>query len=259
MTASFFEKIDWARPWLDHVRVLGQAIANAPDWRGELDRQALQMDLRNRSGRSIQFVPQAALPNGVAYETYIHETGCVPTRDNLHDFFNALIWLTFPQIKAQLNALQAGEIEKAASSNSPRGKVRDAATIFDENAVLLISSSQDLIQSLRMHAWTDVFLTRRDVFSRDCNILLFGHALMEKLVAPYKSITGHMWVVVDEAQSNLDSCCAVDRLASMHLSRGLTTQEFSPLPILGIPTWWPDQDAFFYHDPGVFRAKRVPR
>ena len=57
----------------------------------------------------MRFVPQSFLPAGQAYEQFIFETGTVPTRDNLHDFFNGLCWLRFPKTKQKLNQLQAGE------------------------------------------------------------------------------------------------------------------------------------------------------
>ena len=44
----------------------------------------------------VRFVPHESRPRGEAYEAFIARTGCVPTRDNLHDLFNALVWLTFP-------------------------------------------------------------------------------------------------------------------------------------------------------------------
>src|SRR5690606_23205997 len=94
MAADFLARIDWARPWLVHIREAGEAVANASDWRDALNERATQQELRNRAGLPVRFVPQSELPAGVAYETFIHDTGGVPTRDNLHDFFNALVWLT---------------------------------------------------------------------------------------------------------------------------------------------------------------------
>ncbi|HEX2604795.1 MAG TPA: DUF3025 domain-containing protein, partial [Oxalicibacterium sp.] len=67
MAASFFEKIDWSRPWLAHIREVGQAIArSSDDWRTELNQRALDADLRNHRGLPIRFIPQAELPAGVA-------------------------------------------------------------------------------------------------------------------------------------------------------------------------------------------------
>ncbi|WP_308632400.1 DUF3025 domain-containing protein [Oxalicibacterium solurbis] len=257
-----------------HVRALGEEIAAAPDWRHALNERAAGQALCNCAGRPIRFVPQSALPAGVAYEAFIHETGGVPTRDNLHDFFNALVWLTFPRIKVQLNALQAAEIAKAGSlradtsvaaalgTSALRGKLRDAATIFDENAALLITTDSHLVAALRVHAWQEAFIERREVFMRHGQVLLFGHALMEKLVQPYKAITAHTWVVeLDAADLGLSTpqqCRLVDEAVEAQLQRqgGLTTADFFPLPVLGVPGWWKPQDQAFYADTQVFRPLR---
>lgn len=275
LAASFLSTIDWSRPWLAHVRALGEEIAAAPDWRCALNERAAAQALRNCAGRPICFVPQSALPPGVAYEAFIHETGGVPTRNNLHDFFNALVWLTFPRIKVRLNALQAAEIATAESlradipvtaaasgTSAMRGKLRDAATIFDENAALLVTTDSHLVAALKAHAWQEAFIERREAFMRHCHVLLFGHALMEKLVQPYKAITAHTWIVgldiVDRGLSVVQQCRLVDEAVEAHLQRqgGLTTADFSPLPVLGVPGWWMMQDPPFYADTQVFRLPR---
>lgn len=271
MAADFLSPIDWSRPWLAHISGIGQEIAATDDWRGALDARADRLGLCNHQGFPVRFVPQADLPAGVAYETFIYETGGVPTRDNLHDFFNALVWLTFPRIKIQLNALQAAEIARANTFSTrasatvawhttpaARGKLRDAATIFDENAVLLVSSDAKLIDALRMHDWERVFLIHRDTFTSSASVLIFGHALMEKLVNPYKSICGHMWVLPfdDGVNASRLTCQSIDAAVAMQLQEGLTTADFSPLPILGVPGWWENQDAAFYADATVFRPRK---
>ncbi len=266
MKPSFLDGIIWSRPWLANVRAAGEAIAQAPDWRLELNRRVTELGVRNHRNLPIQFVAQSDLPAGLAYEAFISQTGCVPTRDNLHDFFNALVWLTFPRIKVQLNALQAGEIERAAAENTsrPRGSLRDAATIFDENAVLLLTARHELVQALRAHQWEDVFVRRRKDFVQGCEVFLFGHALMEKLLAPYKAITGHAWVVTLDipdaaplaADADTDPQQWIDITVARQLAQGLSTADFSPLPLLGVPGWWPDQDQEFYQDITVFRPRR---
>jgi hypothetical protein len=40
-------------------------------------------------------------------------------------------------------------------------------------------------------------------------------------------------------------------------NEGLSTAGFTPLPVLGVPGWWPGQDDDFYNDATVFRPKRV--
>ncbi|WP_460841889.1 DUF3025 domain-containing protein [Noviherbaspirillum agri] len=223
------------------------------------------MDLRNHRGLPIQFVPQAHLPPGMAYEEFISTTGGVPTRENLHDFFNALMWLSFPKIKIQLNALQAAEIEKAAQRPKAgiRGSVRDAATIFDENAALLVVRDAKWIQTLRAHQWGEMFLTQRNDFEHDCEVWLFGHALMEKLVSPYKAITSHAWGIpgdnsfyemTEDRKRNW-----LDEYLASRLGYDFATSNFSPLPVLGVPQWWSGQNDAFYADKSVFRPLRNQR
>lgn len=268
--ADFLHPIDWHQPWLAPLLPAVEPILKASDWRTALDQAATSVTLRNHRGMPIHFVQQSDLPRDVAYEAFISTTGGVPTRDNLHDFFNALIWLTFPKIKVRLNALQATEIARSIDGNNKqqeygnkRGKLRDGATIFDENAALFIASDPNLISALREHRWQELFITRRPAFYRTCEVRLFGHALMEKLVAPYKAITAHAWVMrVDPEFFDLTSTerqAWTDTEIAAQLANGLTTTDFTPLPVLGMPGWWPGQDRQFYDDGLVFRPLRRPQ
>lgn len=265
MSASFLSGIDWQRPWLAPLFPVAQPILRAANWRDALNLAA--SSIRNHRGLQIRFVPQADLPPNIPYETFINNTGCVPTRDNLHDYFNALIWLTYPKIKAQLNALQAAEIARTASrieetpsQGSHRGKIRDAATIFDENAALLIVSDPELIDALQDHLWHKVFVSRRAAFRNDCEVHLFGHALLEKLTSPYKAITAHAWVVMEKgaffALKPEEKRFWIDMQVARQLASDSSLSDFTPLPVLGVPDWCDHQDAAFYDDVTVFRPKR---
>lgn len=264
MTPAFFSQIEWSRPWLAPFCDIATPIVQAPDWQLALNAAAEERGLRNHNNLPISFVPQSALPLRVAYESFISETGQVPTRENLHDFFNALIWLSFPATKARLNDLQSAAIAAASRSDSSRrGRLRDAITILDENAALLIVSDTSLADALRQHQWQHVFLDRREEFGRIAEVRLFGHALMEKLVNPYKAITAHAWtMVVGEdyftmppySRQNL-----LDQELAFHLHNDFSTRMLSPLPVLGVPGWWPQQDVSFYQDAAVFRPPRSAR
>ena len=258
-------QIDWPRPWFDAVRpAFAQAAPEGDAFLDAFNRNAPALGLRNHQGLPLRFVPQSALPEGTAYEAFIGATGGVPTRDNLHDFFNALVWQTFPLIKRQLNALQAAQIAQAGVGKS-RGPARDAATIFDENAALLLvregGAGHALVDALRGHQWLEALFERRAMFGHDVQIWLFGHALMEKLVAPRKAITAHTRVIFagdevlalppDAQRAWLDAC-----VAAQLAQEGLHTAGFTPLPVLGVPGWWPGQDRDFYLDTSVFRPKR---
>lgn len=190
----------------------------------------------------LRFVPQAALPEGEAYEAHIHRTACVPTRDNLHDFFNGLVWCWQPALKRRLNQLQAQAIA-AQGVGAHRGALRDALTLMDENGALL-SGPLPLLSALRERRWHDLFITHRALWC-EARFALFGHALMEKLAtAPRKGLTAHV-VLADAAD-----CAGWP-------AEAWAAKPFCPLPVLGVPGWWAGQDApDFYQDAGVFRPVR---
>jgi hypothetical protein len=241
---------DWSEPWFGPVAADGRAV------QGHL---SAGHDLPHALGAlpagPVRFVPQTTLPPGTAYEQFIFDTGCVPTRENLHDFFNGLCWLRFPRTKQRLNRLQAAEIA-AAGVREVRGPVRDALTLFDENAALL-QAPEALWEALAARDWHRLFVTLRPLWAQ-ARLVLFGHALLEKMVAPYKSITAHVWrtpVPMDLG----DDLAAWDAWLAHGLSAPLlATKPFTPLPVLGVPGWSPaNDDPAYYADDGVFRPRRA--
>ena len=203
------------------------------------------------SGRAVEFVSQSELPTDIAYEAFIFSHKRIPTRDNLHDFLNGLCWLRFPQTKLRLNFLQAQEIA-SQGVNATRGSLRDALTLFDEN-VLLLQASDELWQALQDRDWTKLFGEFRDEW-QGAHIVIFGHALLEKLVAPYKSITAHVFRIASDVDAKDDQALD-DWLATKLQPDYLATKPYLPLPVLGIPGWWPEnEDLSFYSDTQVFRV-----
>ena len=199
----------------------------------------------------MQFVSQSALPPGEPYERYIFQTGNCPTRDNLHDFFNGLCWLHFPQTKTRLNQLQAAQIE-AHGIRDVRGAVRDALTVFDENAAFMYAPDA-LWDALVAKDWQKLFGELRPLW-HEAHLVLFGHALLEKLTAPRKAITAHVYRVHPASNSinDLDAWVAQDISAER-----LAAKPFAHLPVLGVPGWWAaNEDASFYADEAVFRAPK---
>ena len=240
--------IDWTAPWLADWRVLGEPLA-AQVAAGQPQPQVLTAAKQ----APVCFVSQDHLPAGIAYEAFIRETAQVPTREGLHDFFNALCWMRFPQAKARLNRLQAEEIARDGVQ-ARRGPVRDAITVFDENAVM-IQTPDSVWQALTEHRWHDAMVRQRALWA-DTRVWVFGHAALEKLVQPYKSITVHLWrVPAGITDAALDAWLADD------LQPGkLATKPFSPLPVLGVPGWWAaNADPAFYDDSQVFRPRRSSR
>lgn len=223
---------DWSRPWLAPLRSRGERMATD---------SPVATALSELAGGTVSFVDAAALPAGEAYEAFIARTGSVPTRDNPHDLFNGLMWLHRPDLKRRLNQLQAAEI--AARGIGPtRGALRDALTLFDEHGGVWPDPPAPLAQALAARDWTALFVTQRALWV-GAGFEVFGHALLEQLaVAPRKGLTAFVALGDPLAWS-------AERWAA---------KPFLPLPVLGIPGWWPgNDDPAFYADSKVFRARRL--
>lgn len=188
-----------------------------------------------------RFVPQAALPAGEAYEAFIARSGQVPTRDNAHDLLNGLQWCAEPAIKARLNQLQA-EALRVQSVAAQRGPLRDALTLFDENGAWWPDCPPPIAAAWRARDWRAMFVNHRALWAHSLP-RLFGHALLEQLaLAPRKGLCAHVLLADPLALSAAD----------------WAAKPFLPLPVLGVPGWWPaNAAACFYDDPAVFRPLRT--
>ncbi|TDQ45137.1 DUF3025 family protein [Tepidicella xavieri] len=257
--------IDWAAAWMTPWRAWGQALwrqVQAAQSRASAPTAVVATVLQAAGWAPVRFVPQAELPAGVAYESHIFATGSVPTRDNLHDFFNALVWMRFPQTKRALNRLQAQAIEAAGGVGATRGPLRDALTLFDEN-VLLLQAPEPLWQALRARAWKPLFGALRPLWAQ-AQVVTFGHALTEKLVQPYKSITAHVLCLPLPRDLPPDPGTGPHPwdawLAPRLRADWLAAKPYTPLPVMGIPGWCPaNEDAAYYDDTEVFRPPRPAR
>ncbi len=143
-------------------------------------------------GAPIRFVPPAAASGefSAQYEVRIFETGEVQTRaDNWHDLFNALVWLAFPKTKAVLNAHHYEQI-KSRLGERLRGTARDVLTLFDEGGIVVAAADPELPALLRQFRWKELFWRRRAEVLRSMRFYVFGHAIYEKALEPYKALQG---------------------------------------------------------------------
>ena len=238
--------MEWDRPWYAGWALAGQAVQAR--WTGGAP---LHGALQSQGASPVRFVPQSALPDGMAYEQFVFNTRNCPVREGLHDFFNGLVWMRFPQAKLRLNALQAAEIAVRGTSGA-RGPVRDAITAFDENGALL-DAHAPLWDALFARQWRKLFVDLRPLWEH-ARLVVFGHALLEQLVSPRKGLTAHVW----RSQCAINSGSNVDGwLAAQLTADALGAKPFTPLPVLGIPGWWSENRNFsFYDDSLVFRPPR---
>jgi hypothetical protein len=120
---------------------------------------------------------------------------------------------------------------------------------------VLVTQSRALVEAWRAHDWPRLFVELRADW-REAKLWCFGHALMEKLLSPYKAITAHtLWC---DAPASLPQQ-ELDAWLARELPQLLQRAAWTPLPVAGVPGWWPaNEDASFYADARVFRPRRVP-
>lgn len=230
-----------------------------------------QPDITVQSGKSLRFVGQGLGKLGFEeqYEPRCYLNGEVQTRENnLHDLFNALVWLTFPYSKAAINARHYRALTDTASPlQTQRGNVRDMATLFDESGVIVACADKGLAGLLCDFKWKELFWSRRNEVTSSMGFYIFGHGLHEKAMQPYVGMTGQ-GLVLPVASEFFTWPLArrmhyLDERVATYLndsSKCLDTRELTPVPLLGIPGWSPDNAREVYYDNlNYFRPGRRSR
>lgn len=239
------------------------------------------------------------------YEVRVYREGTVPTRRaNWHDLFNALAWITFPRTKAELNRHHYREIMarcgRSGGDNSgtdpgprgtartdigsrgtartdvgsrgtartdcgSRGTARDVITLFDESGVIVACADSELSQLLREFRWKDLFWSQRARVQRAMRFFVFGHALLEKGLRPYKGLTAKALILevpIAQFRQPLEAqLVEVDAATARYFCSAeaiASTRSLAPLPLFGVPGWCPaNEDESFYDDASVFRPGRM--
>ena len=257
--------IDWSAPWLAPLADAG-AAATAQWASSAALHHALNVAMAAQGRCPVSFVAQDALGPRMPYEMHVAMHDQVPTRDNLHDLFNALVWGVWPQLKLAFNRLHAQALAGDGGEARRRGPVRDALTLWDENGAVLIAPPA-LWAALRAHDWPRLFGPLRPLWAHS-RLWLVGHALMEQLLSPRKGLTAHVWLIPEAEnahalqllgdQGEAAAQAWVDARVGQQLRAiDLCPKPFTPLPVLGVPGWWSANEApGFYDDPAVFRPLR---
>lgn len=177
--------------------------------------------------------------------------------ENWHDFFNAMVWLKFPRSKQALNRLHY----KAASqreAGTNRSTLENRLTQFDECGAVIVSASEKPLQLIRNHQWRELFIEQAELFKQDIRCVVFGHAIFEKALNPYIGMTCHCLMLADPgllAELKQGHSEGLDRyIADYWLNQpAVRPNRLQPLPLLGIPGYWPQQDSDFYANKKYFR------
>ncbi|MFT4941894.1 MAG: hypothetical protein ACI88A_004965 [Paraglaciecola sp.] len=255
----------------DHFKQLDEqfCLSGFADWPNAGGLNELKTLVLNGQGNSQAGIPDFVCQDDLAetsayYEQIIFQQKIIPTRpQSWHDLFNALIWMQFPHCKALLNKLHIEDIEQFGLS--PRTRRRNHLTHFDECGVVLACSDPHLLTLLAEHQWQRVFIEHRDKWGKDIHAHIFGHANYEMLLNPFIGLTGK-WLAVEVepnfSQLNLSQKQAqLDQLLCRKIrdeSVFSQTKPLLPLPLLGIPGWWEDNNnAEFYANTNYFRKKSL--
>jgi hypothetical protein len=215
--------------------------------------------------RVVEQAPRSGLLED-RYEARIYLRGELQIRRcDWHDLFNLLVWAAFPRAKTALNARHYRALLDQHARGAPnRGPAQDALTLFDEGGIVVASSDSELLDDLRAFEWEQLFRERRERVKQHMRWFLFGHAMYEKGLAPFDGITARgvlftvddAWLALPQATqlAALDERLATSIADAMSFRR---TRDLQPVPILGIPGWWPPNEGeHYYANTDYFRLGR---
>lgn len=241
--------------------VLGASAVTADDL------SALQSALDARAvanARGARLRAEATVaPGAASYERGVLEQATLSVRpETWHDRFNVAAWCLFPHAKAALNAAHVDDLD--VSPGPGRSRRRDALTLFDEDGVVVAITDPALECAIRGFRWHEAFVERRDALESRAACVPFGHAMLEKLLDPFPSLTGKaVFVSVPEAFHAwpwTERLACLDGAVSRIIGTLRTPRDLAPLPVLGWPGWHPDNaDPLFYGNVQVFRPGRATR
>ena len=262
-------------PMFEPLYAIASNLMKHATWPNLQDYQQLlhttEKIISNQNGQPIRFVTQGQKPLHFSekYEPRIFLAGEIQTRtQNWHDLFNSLVWLTFPKAKAIINArhyVAFRSRNEAEMNKTNRPKIQDAITLFDESGVVVAYSDENLASLLKTFQWKTLFWEQRTAIPAGMKSFLFGHSLYEKALHPYTGMTGKGCLVkvdklffdkpVTEQVAELD-----EKIAAILSDESKLTspRELSPVPLLGIPGWTPENASEGYYDnTDYFRPGRL--
>lgn len=211
----------------------------------------------------LRFVNQHELEMDKPYESYVFEDGIVPTRhESWHDFFQLFIWKYFPASKAAINALHYHESFSSEKTANNRTLKQNAAAVFDENGLVVLSSDLNLLEDFCELRWRKLFFEQKDLFRTKICCHIFGHSLYEKALQSYIGMTGHALLLhctdafIEQTKNQQRE--QLDSYISAAITNGqllCEVEQLNPVPLLGVPGWWHQQETQFYDNTQYFRQR----
>lgn len=218
-------------------------------------------NIKSFNGENIHPVAQGDTPEKFddLYESRIYLKGELQTRlENWHDFFNAMCWLQFPKIKSALNQLHF-EHSQQREEGSNRSPLENAIALFDECGAIIVADDEKYLDLIRNHQWKEIFHNNKEIWGTHIQCYVFGHAMHEKALTPYIGMTTHSVLLKKDTiffeQSYLSQLTELDvQVSNIWLDREIKkTRDLQPIPLLGIPSWYLQQNDDFYNNTDYFR------
>ena len=248
------------------IKNVSQPFRRLTQWPtlAQYDAEFNKRHIQSYANKLVHPVSQAGAPSSFEelYESRIYLAGELQTRlENWHDYFNALCWLQFPNIKSALNALHF-EASKNRQRGTNRSPVENAITLFDECGAVIVADDDSLLEMIRNHEWKTLFRDNKEEFGQRIQCYVVGHAMYEKALSPYLGMTTHSVLVKQGSdffqKTDLEQLVAIDRIVSdLWINRKIhQPKDLQPFPLLGVPGWWhEEQDEAFYANVEYFRSK----
>jgi hypothetical protein len=119
--------------------------------------------------------------------------------------------------------------------------------------VWAISRDPALPELLAGREWHALFREARPRVETDMRFVVVGHALLEKALAPYPSMTGKCLMLISDTLAP----DAADAQAAIALAAIDTPRQLAPLPVQGIPGWdAANASDAYYANLEIFRPTR---
>lgn len=124
---------------------------------------------------------------------------------------------------------------------------------------MLVGTNATLAGLLAARRWREAFVDGRAAWAQT-RAYLIGHAALEKLLRPWPGITAKcLFIAAPQPPDEGSPPAWLDEAIAEVWRSGRITRpvELFPMPVLGIPGWWPDNgSAAFYDNPEIFRPAR---
>jgi hypothetical protein len=268
MNARF--SLDWLdrRPYRDLDPALLNALRSLSEWPEPEQYDELARSVPRAVDSDLpRFVTQRrrAVADAGGYEKHVAVLRSVPTRPrNWHDFFNMVVWAHFPKLRWALNSLHVDPSVAPVDPRNGRAPAQNAAATFDESGVLVISTSRELLEELRELRFKRVFWERREELLATTLFWVVGHGTLESLLTPHPGLAAKGLLLCVPELPGPDGLAAlrfeVDALAARRVRDWRSALVvLDPVPLLGIPGYWPNDFAEFYDDDAYFRFERRSR